>query len=165
VLGNTDIFVADPGDVIHIHSPGGGGRGWPLDREPEHVMIDVERGYVSLEAAARLYGVVIRDGAVDAAATKAARDAATRPEGHFKFGPEREAYELVWTPAQYDILTAIMAALPIHWRFFVKTKIFEAIRDVGATGQEADVGQAFATVRSNFPQTPSVYPATTAPSS
>ncbi len=49
-----------------------------------------------------------------------------------------------------------MAALPIHWRFFVKTKIFEAIRDAGATGQEADVGQAFATVRSNFPQVPPV---------
>ena len=156
VLGNTDIFVADPGDVIHIHSPGGGGRGWPLDREPEHVLTDIERGYVSLEAAARLYGVVIRHGAVDAGATNAARDAATRPEGHFKFGPEREAYELVWTPSQYDILTAIMAALPIHWRFFVKTKIFEAIRDAGATGQEADVGQAFATVRSNFPQVPPV---------
>jgi N-methylhydantoinase B len=55
-------------------------------------------------------------------------------------------------------LTAIMAALPIHWRFFVKTKIFEAIRDVGTTGQEADVGQAFATVRANFPRMPPVHP-------
>jgi N-methylhydantoinase B len=56
-------------------------------------------------------------------------------------------------------LTAIMAALPIHWRFFVKTKIFEAIRDLGTTGQEADVGRAFATVRANFPQMPPVHPA------
>jgi N-methylhydantoinase B len=67
---------------------------------------------------------------------------------------------LVWTPAQYDVLTAIMAALPIHWRFFVKTKIFEAIRDAGTTGQQADVGQAFALVRANFPQMPPVDPAT-----
>jgi N-methylhydantoinase B len=52
-----------------------------------------------------------------------------------------------------------MAALPIHWRFFVKTKIFEAIRDVGTIGQQADVGQAFATVRANFPQMPPVDPA------
>jgi N-methylhydantoinase B len=158
MLGNTDIFVADPGDVIHIHSPGGGGRGSPFDREPERVLADVERGYVTLEAAARLYGVVIREGAVDADATKALRAAAVRPAGHFNFGPEREAYELVWTPAQYDSLTAILAALPIHWRFFVKTKVFEAVRDAGTAGQEADVRQAFATVRANFPQMRAVFP-------
>jgi N-methylhydantoinase B len=156
MLGNTDIFVAEPGDVIHIHSPGGGGRGSPLDREADRVLTDVERGYVSLEAAQRLYGVVIEDGRIDAAATRAARDGAARPQDHFKFGPEREAYELIWTPAQYGILTAIMAALPVHWRFFVKTKIFEAVRDAGTTGQEADVRQAFAAVRANFPQVPAV---------
>ena len=38
VLGNADILVAEPGDVIHIHSPGGGGRGSPLEREPERVL-------------------------------------------------------------------------------------------------------------------------------
>ena len=37
-----------------------------------------------------------------------------------------------------------------------KTKIFEVVRDAGATGQEADVRQAFATVRANFPQIPAV---------
>jgi N-methylhydantoinase B len=156
VLGNTDIFVAEPGDVIHIHSPGGGGRGSPLDREPDRVLTDVERGYVSLEAAERLYGVVVRDGKIDVEATKATRAGAARPQDHFKFGPEREVYELIWTPAQYDILTAIMAALPVHWRFFVKTKIFEVIRDAGTSGQEADVRQAFATVRASFPQVPAV---------
>jgi len=159
MLGNTDILVADPGDVIHIHSPGGGGRGSPFDREPEQVLADVERGYVTLGTAERLYGVVIRDGAVDVDATRALRAAAPRPTGHFNFGPERDAYELVWTPAQYDILTAIMAALPIHWRFFVKTKIFEAIRDADTTGRQADVDQAFATVRANFPQMPPLDPA------
>jgi N-methylhydantoinase B len=51
VLGNTDIFVADPGDVIHIHSPGGGGHGWPLDREPGHVLAaDVYRAYETIVA-------------------------------------------------------------------------------------------------------------------
>ena len=34
VLGNRDIFTAEPGDVVHIHSPGGGGRGDPLERDP-----------------------------------------------------------------------------------------------------------------------------------
>ena len=51
MLGNTDIFVADPGDVIHIHSPGGGGHGWPLDREPGHVLAaDVYRAYETIVA-------------------------------------------------------------------------------------------------------------------
>ena len=35
-------------------------RGDPLTREPERVLADVVNGYVSLEAAERDYGVVIR---------------------------------------------------------------------------------------------------------
>ncbi|HRD77022.1 MAG TPA: hydantoinase B/oxoprolinase family protein, partial [Hyphomicrobiaceae bacterium] len=63
ILGNTDFVVAEPGDIIHIHSPGGGGRGDPFERESERVAADVARGYVSAAAAERDYGVVIRDGA------------------------------------------------------------------------------------------------------
>src|SRR3712207_2176059 len=44
-LGNADLVAMDPGDVLHIHSPGGGGRGDPLEREPERVLLDVRRGY------------------------------------------------------------------------------------------------------------------------
>jgi N-methylhydantoinase B len=40
--------------------PGGGGYGDPLERDPEAVLLDVLNGYVSIEAAARDYGVVIR---------------------------------------------------------------------------------------------------------
>ena len=73
ILGNTDIAIAEPGDVIHIHSPGGGGRGSPLEREPERVLLDVARGYVSEAMAKARYGVVIAAGAVDADATTALR--------------------------------------------------------------------------------------------
>ena len=48
---------------------GGGGRGHPYDRAPELVLRDVLEGYVSVESAARDYGVVIREGAMDAVAT------------------------------------------------------------------------------------------------
>jgi N-methylhydantoinase B len=41
------------------------------------VLQDVADGFVSVEAAARLYGVIIREGVLDPAATQAAR--ATRP--------------------------------------------------------------------------------------
>ena len=48
-----------PGDVVMIDAPGGGGYGNPLERDPELVEKDVVDGYVSLEAAADQYGVVI----------------------------------------------------------------------------------------------------------
>ena len=56
-------------------TPGGGGWGEPFERPPEAVLRDVRDGVVSIEAAARDYGVAIAgDGrSVDAAKTKALR--------------------------------------------------------------------------------------------
>ncbi len=48
-----------PGDVVTIDAPGGGGYGNPLARDPEMVLSDVTEGYVSLESAGADYGVVI----------------------------------------------------------------------------------------------------------
>jgi N-methylhydantoinase B len=155
VLGNTDIAIAEPGDVIHIHSPGGGGRGSALEREPERVRLDVERGYVSEAAAKARYGVVIADRAVDAEATAALR-ATMRKDAHsthFHFGPERDAFESVWHARNYEALTRLLSALPVHWRFFVKTKVFAAVRDAANAN---DVPSAFAAVRRDYPQVPEV---------
>jgi N-methylhydantoinase B len=153
VLGNTDTVTMEPGDVIHIHSPGGGGRGDPLDREPERVALDVQRGYVSVGAAKAAYGVVIREDAVDAAATDALRASRRRDDEtpHFAYGPEREAHEAVWTADAYDQLTRLLAMLPVHWRFFVKTKMFEAMAE-----NVQDVSRVFATVREAYPEIPEV---------
>ncbi len=49
-----------PGQVVHLNTPGGGGYGEPFDRDAERVRQDVIEGYVSAEAAARDYGVVVR---------------------------------------------------------------------------------------------------------
>jgi N-methylhydantoinase B len=156
VLGNSDIVVAEPGDVVHIHSPGGGGRGSPLDREPERVRVDVERGYVSVEAASSAYGVVIRAGAIDVVETQARRAALQleRNDAHFDFGPERTAFETIWHRANYDMLTTILADLPVHWRFFVKTKIFEAMARLSAAGRPS-VKQALDAVKAAYPGIPS----------
>jgi N-methylhydantoinase B len=48
------------GDIFRLDTPGGGGHGDPLARDPEHVLADVREGTVSVEAAAREYGVVLR---------------------------------------------------------------------------------------------------------
>lgn len=47
------------GDALLVETAGGGGFGSPLEREPERVLEDVLQGYVSLEAAYEIYGVVI----------------------------------------------------------------------------------------------------------
>ena len=65
------------GDVFRLDSPGGGGYGDPLARPAERVLADVREGYLSAEAAARDYGVVLQrersNFVVDAAATQARR--------------------------------------------------------------------------------------------
>ncbi len=68
-----------PGDVVMIDAPGGGGYGNPLERDPEMVESDVKEGYVTLQAAADEYGVVMSPESlkVNAEATRKKRDGMT----------------------------------------------------------------------------------------
>jgi N-methylhydantoinase B len=50
-----------PGDVVSRPSAGGGGLGDPLERDPILVREDVADGYVSIERAAKDYGVIVRE--------------------------------------------------------------------------------------------------------
>lgn len=62
------------GQRIHIESPGGGGYGPAIERDPDLVATDVRLGFVSAENAMAQYGVVLNaDGAVDVDATSATR--------------------------------------------------------------------------------------------
>ena len=63
------------GDAYRISSGGGGGYGPPHERAVEAVREDVRQGYVSIEAAAEIYGVILDPVtlAVDAAATEMRR--------------------------------------------------------------------------------------------
>jgi N-methylhydantoinase B len=66
--------VLEPGDTIISISSGGGGYGPPYERDVERVLHDVSDGWVSVERAREIYGVVIReDGGVDESATTARR--------------------------------------------------------------------------------------------
>lgn len=49
--------VLKPGETLHIHFPGGGGFGSPSERDPAAIERDIEFGYVSQDAAEKLYGV------------------------------------------------------------------------------------------------------------
>jgi len=158
-LGNTDVVTVQPGDVIRITSAGAGGWGNALEREPERVLEDVRRGFVSVAKAKEEYGVVIRDDAVDAEATVALRMnlAAQRQRDNstFGFNPTRVDFERLWTRANYERLTALLATLPVEWRFFVKHRIFEAIERLPErerTGTGSEVEHAFRQVTASYPQ-------------
>jgi N-methylhydantoinase B len=74
---NAKVLVAQlkPEDAYRISSGGGGGYGSPYERPTEVVAEDVRQGYVSLQAAAEKYGVVVdaETFAVDEAATEKLR--------------------------------------------------------------------------------------------
>jgi len=54
--------VLHPGDVFNLETPGGGGLGDPLQRDPERVLNDVRNGYVTMNRAREIYGVAIDAG-------------------------------------------------------------------------------------------------------
>jgi N-methylhydantoinase B len=58
-FGRRPVWQTRPNATLRYVTNGGGGWGDPLDREPERVVRDVRDGYVTLEGAARDYGVVV----------------------------------------------------------------------------------------------------------
>lgn len=58
-LGREPIWRTRPFATTRYLTNGGGGWGDPLERDPELVRRDVRDGYVSIEGAARDYGVVV----------------------------------------------------------------------------------------------------------
>ena len=70
----TGTLQIAPGERVVSHTCGGGGYGDPHEREPELVLRDAKEGWVSIERAESVYGVVIvREGddlSVDLAADR-----------------------------------------------------------------------------------------------
>jgi N-methylhydantoinase B len=68
-------YMVPAGTSAIVATAGGGGWGDPLQRDPELVQRDVGEGFVSVESAARDYGVVIDPHTleIDDAATAARR--------------------------------------------------------------------------------------------
>ena len=132
-LRNTDIVTIDPGDIIHVTCGGAGGWGDPLQRDPEAVLRDVLRGWVSCDHAQQEYGVIISDRKLDEEATEACRKARGNDGGDGKeasfyhVGKAQQAFETVWTEANYDALTEGLMKLPVTWRFYAKHRVFSMI--------------------------------------
>ncbi|MGE0802539.1 MAG: hydantoinase B/oxoprolinase family protein [Lautropia sp.] len=67
------------GDRILHEQAAGGGHGDPFSRDPQRVLRDWENGKITDAHARDAYGVVIREAAIDAAATRARRAAGRMP--------------------------------------------------------------------------------------
>lgn len=152
-LGNTDIVHCGPGDVIRVIGPGAGGYGDAFTRAEDAVLADVRSGAVTIESAARDYGVIIHAGAINAAATSAAR--LKRPETMrdiIVHGPERQAFEAVWAPERYDLLTDFLTAAPVGWRFFLKHRVFDAVETLATDGRPvaAQMDALFSEMRTRY---------------
>ncbi len=76
-------------DLLYFNTWGGGGWGDPLARDAALVLADVNRNLATIEGALD-YGVIIKDGAVDEAATEQLRVEMRESRGDiqtFNFGP------------------------------------------------------------------------------
>lgn len=72
----------------------------------------------------------------------------------FEFGPYRDAFEAKWTRERYAALTAILAEVPVQWRYFIKHRIFDALdahAEVAGGGAEV-IEKIFAQLRDSWPE-------------
>ncbi len=145
-------MLCEPGDIILIQGPGAGGYGDPALRPLEAVADDVRRGFVSREAARTDYGVELNDRfEVDVQQSTCLRTAMATQGGLFRHGEGRVAFESVWSLDRYDALHRVLAEVPVTWRFFVKQRIFGALR---SPGDAFDVFEEYQTLRGQFPDLP-----------
>jgi N-methylhydantoinase B len=73
-LPHKQLVRLDPAARVRLSFPGGGGYGNPHTRPVAAVLDDVVNGYVSIDAARRVYGVEVRyDGPADAVVRPPAR--------------------------------------------------------------------------------------------
>jgi N-methylhydantoinase B len=60
ILQGLDQVAMQAGDVLRIEQSGGAGLGDPAHRDPDKLLDDIADGYVSIEAAERHYGYIVR---------------------------------------------------------------------------------------------------------
>jgi N-methylhydantoinase B len=131
-----DFLELSRGDTMTFRTPGGGGYGPAYERDVEAVLQDVRSGLVSPARAGEDYGVAVRgdpnteDIGIDRAETeRLRRDMAAADAGRtemFSYGPERTAWESVFSPGWYDEFNEALFALPRGIRSSRRSALFAA---------------------------------------
>lgn len=140
-IPKPDALRLTIGDMVRLETAGGGGYGDPLLREPQRVLEDVKNGFVTLASAERDYGVAIRNGQIDAAATAALRTTRARKDkpSLYTFGTARDMYDRLWTPELWKALVDIVYGLPLAMRHETRARLWRAMEARRAKGEIADV--------------------------
>ena len=151
-VGKIDVLRLEPGDVVSIISPAGGGHGDPRRRDPEAVREDVRAGFVTDAAARGRYGVALREGKVDADATARLRAAMPAPASGFDLGPGRLALERRWPPAVQDAVRGLVETLPVPVRDWAKHRLYEHVQRAaaGRLPTPADVETGWSDIRAQL---------------
>ena len=127
-IPKIEVLRLAPGQTVRIVSPGGGGFGDPLERDPQAVLTDMEDGFVSTDGARKDYGVVIRNGKVDDEATAELRKRSLPRQvspTFFNFGSERAAYEKTLPEDFQDLVVEILARQPVSSRTHLRVMIYD----------------------------------------
>jgi N-methylhydantoinase B len=90
IVGKTDFIQVEPGDRLVYETAGAGGWGDPLARPVDKVVADIDKGFVTPDAAREFYGVVLGD---DEATEALRQEMARETVPLFDFGPRPPGYE------------------------------------------------------------------------
>ena len=90
-------------------------------------MRDVTNGFVTIAGAAANYGVVIKDGAIDAKATEQRRAGLAPSNEANSQGPERERWDAVFGASTMDRINRSLVALPGAVRQRRRTEMFQSV--------------------------------------
>jgi N-methylhydantoinase B len=142
-IGRIDVLQPEPGDVVSVHSSGGGGYGNPLERDLDLIAADLDAELLSAEAAQQRYGVVFGADGIDARATAGRRAEMqhARPGvriGDVDFGEARREYEAVWDAPASAALCALLYRLPVALRSYAKRRIHQVVESEPTTVAVAD---------------------------
>lgn len=144
-IGKIRVLQMKRGDAVRIITPSGGGFGDPHARDPELVRRDIESELLSEAEARARYGVVASATAVDLAATQALRaERAGADAPQFRFGPERDRYNEIWTPAIRSFLAGEVLSRPKSYRHLIIEHVREVLTVAGKPVSETDVLAAIA---------------------
>jgi N-methylhydantoinase B len=158
-LPKIDVLALEPGDVLSVRTPGGGGHGDRFTRPPSHVLADVLSGLVSRDRAREGYGVVIDSDRVDEAATASLRGA-RRADGTargsrdavFDFGDARREHERRWPSELQDAFIAMLMRLPAPYRAYVRRTLYPRVEAIAAERPVTrdDLDQLLQTLRASI---------------
>ena len=127
-LGRIDMITLKKGDTFTVLTPGAGGYGDPLERDPEAVLRDVRKEVVSRDAALHEYGVVIDGARIDGPATqreRGRRSGSVRQD--FDFGVERTAWDEICDDETMNILSRKLDGIRVEDRAAVRRRIFQEV--------------------------------------